>query len=748
MPAPAPRVVLEAKLHPPVLHPEHISRPRLRQRLDDGITRKLTLVSAAAGFGKSTMLAEWCAHSTSGRRFAWLSLDDLDNDPAIFWTYILHALRRLEPGCFDAGLEALERPGASLTRSVLPYILNDLWSLDRPIVLILDDFHEVTSPECHDSLDFFLRRMPPALHLVVATRADPSLRLPAWRALGDLSELRAAELRFSDEEVETFLNGRLGLGLGHDDLGRLTARTECWPAGLYLAALSLRERPDTSAFIADFTGHSRHVVDYLGGEVLDRLPEDALSFLLQTSVLDTLSPSLCDAVTGRMDSAAALTDLVRTNQFLIALDDRGAWYRYHHLFADILRVELNWSRPELVPELHRRAAHWYRSAGDVVAAMQHALAADDHNLMSDLFIDYAQPLQANGRLATVEAWASQLPTTAISADPSLALALAWIGALLNQPKAEVERLLVIAEAGESHRPPPLHSHSPSAEAAVIRACFLFDDVGRAVQAGQLAVQSETDPNTLSYLLAWTGLGHALYFAGQPDEARPILEAVLAAPLRDRQTTGLSHAMAVLALISLERGEATRAEALARQSVQICEAKGLAEHPTVWTAYLALGMVLCRRGLCAEAEAVLAQGLEPRLSGFGDWRFQQALALLALAPVRFARGHVQAARTLIGEARVLIAACPDPGILTSLLETTERSLHRLPSRPTGMPEELTEAELRVLRMMAGDLSQREIGRELYLSLNTIKTHTRAIYGKLGASSRREAITRARDLELIA
>lgn len=747
-PGRASRVVLEAKLHPPVLHPEHITRPRLRQRLDEGIARKLTLVSAAAGFGKSTLLAEWCAHDVAERRHAWLSLDEWDNDPVVFWTYILHALRRVEPSCFGEGLEALERPGASLTRLILPHILNDLWSIDEPIALILDDFHEITNPECHNALDFFLRRMPPSLHLVIASRADPSLRLPVWRALGDLNELRAADLRFSDQEAEALLNGQLGLGLADHDLERLTDRTENWPAGLYLAALSLRERSDMSAFISEFTGHSRHVIDYLGGEVLSRLPDETLTFLLHTSVLDALSPSLCNAVTGRSDAGAMLKELVRSNQFLISLDNRGEWFRYHHLFSDMLRLELTWRQPALEPVLHRRAAEWHRTAGDVVKAMQHALAADDLELATDLYIDNVQYLQSTGRLATVEAWASQLPEAAVLANPALALSLAWLGSLVYTPKVEVERLLAVAAAGDPRRPPPLQSHSVSAEVAVIRACFTFDDVGQAVLAGQEAVETETDPNRLSYLIAQGGLGQSLFFAGRWEEARPHLEAAIAAPLRDRQPSGLFRAIAVLAMVSLELGEITRAEALARRSVQVCEDSGLADHPGAWMAYLALGMVLSQRGEFADAEAVLAQGVEPRLAKFSDWRIPHALALVVLARVRHACGHGNAARALIEEGRALLDACPDPGMLTEWFESAERTLHRIPTRTTGMLEELTEAELRVLRLMAGDLSQREIGRELYLSVNTIKTHTRTIYGKLGATSRREAVARARDLDLIA
>jgi LuxR family maltose regulon positive regulatory protein len=742
-------VILESKLHPPVLHPEHVSRPRLLQRLDAGMSRRLTLVVAPAGFGKSTVLAEWCATEQVAGRVAWLSLDAQDNDPVVFWSYVVHALRRIEPDRFGASLMSLTAPGVNLTRSVLPRLLNDLWTLEQPVTLVLDDYHEVSNVACHDAVEFFLRRLPPTLRLAIATRSEPMIGPGQLRARGELLELRSTGLRFTDEEAATFLNESLGLGLTAEDLARLEERTEGWAAGLYLAALSMRDRVDRPGFIATFAGNNRHLVDYLGGDVLDRIPEAARTFMLQTSILERYSPALCDAVTGGTDAAARLWDLERTNLFLIPLDEQRQWYRYHHLFGELLQIELSRTQPEAVPLLHGRAALWWRAAGDADAAMRHALAAHDFDLAGALFIEHARPLQQSGRLATTVRWMDQLPADVIATRPALAVAAAGISALASRPPEEMERWLALAEGGDDDGPFWLGEHSLRAAVAIMRAAFLYDDVGRALIAAREAVESEPNPGTPSYMVATGALGQALYLAGDPAEARTILERVIRAPLASRQSVVLFRAFALLALIRLDLAESDRAEDLARQAVRLCEERGLTTHPSAWQAYDALAAVLARGGRFDEAEAVLATGVEPHLPGLARWPVMYAHALLTLAPVRSARGHVLAAQAMLEEARGVIGGCTDPGILPVRLEETERLLQREHRRRRiGLREPLSEGELRILRLLRSDLTQREIARELYLSVNTVKTHMRGIYTKLEVASRAEAVAHARSLGLIA
>ncbi|MGE3600956.1 MAG: LuxR C-terminal-related transcriptional regulator [Dehalococcoidia bacterium] len=743
-------VVLEPKLHPPARHPEHVSRTRLLQLLDAGVSRRLTLVGAPAGSGKSMLLAEWCRTEPVVGRVAWLSLDPQDSDPGVFWTYALHALRRVAPDRFGECLARLATPGVSLTRVVLPKLINELWTLDHPLTLVLDDYHTITNVECHESLSFFLRRLPQHVRLVIAARSDPPLELSRLRARGELCELRAADLCFVEDEAEGLLNGALGLGLDGEDVERLQARTEGWAAGLYLAALSLRARADAdrSAFIADFAGDHRHLVAYLGSEVLNRLPEDTRAFLVQTSILERFSASLCDAVISGSGSTERLRTLEETNLFVMSLDQRGEWYRYHHLFRELLQLELQRTQPELLPLLHGRAAAWYHTAGDAIAAMHHALTANDYVLAGDLILAYAQPLTSAGYLTTLLAWMDALPEQTAVARPALAVTLPWIIGNTSRPHEEFERWLAIAEASGYEGPFALGEHSLRGAIALVRAAFPFDDVDRSLTAAHIAVDEETDPRTRSYLLARLALGECLYLAGRPDAAQAPLEAVLQAPLASRQSAGVIRAMANLALVSLALGNISRADDLARRAVRLCEEKALTSDPHIWLAYLAMSAVLTQQSRFDQAEAALATGVEPHLPALRRWPIPYARALLELVRVRIARGHRQAARTLLEEVRAVLEGCPDPGMFTAVLTVLDQQVQHAPRTGTDLREDLTESELRILRLLASDLNQREIARELYLSVNTVKSHIRMIYAKLGANSREAATIRARSLALIA
>jgi LuxR family maltose regulon positive regulatory protein len=740
--------LLRSKVAVPTLPPGHLARPRLLAALAAGSSRRLTLVAAPAGFGKTRLLVRWCQDMSPARPTAWLSLDEYDNDPVTFWRYLVYALRQAYPNRFRRSLAALARPGASLTRTVLPPLLNELWDADSAARLVLDDFHAITDLACIEAVRFFIDRLPPSLHVVIATRSDPPIGLARLRTRGELTELRAADLRFTPEEAAAFLNGSLGLDLSHDDLGRLQERTEGWAAGLYLAALSLRDHPDPSRFVSSFAGQHRHLVDYLGGEVLDRLSEEERGFLAQTAVLEQLTGPLCDAVLERGDAAERLRTMAQRNLFVFPLDEAWTWYRYHPLFRELLQMELERRFPERIPVLHQRAAAWYRAAGDAASAMHHALAAGDDELAGDHFLEHSLLLSRTGHMATVVGWIGRMSPASIAARPALAIAVAWVEALTGSPHAEIERLIAAAEAKPDSGPYFLGEPSLDAAVALVRAAFPFDNVGSALQAAQRLLGEATDPATQCYILARSALGQALYLAGRPAEARAPLEEVLRAPLAARQVPSVIASLGYLAQASLHLGEPERAETLAREAVRRCEAAGLESHPSTSFAYVALSAVLVHLGEFAEAEAVLARGVEPHLPVFRARPLSYARLLLALAPVRYARGHGQAAATLLADARAVLHGCTDPGMLSALLAETERRLSHLPRRMTGLRQDLSDGELRVLRLLVSDLSQREIGQELYLSVNTVKSHTRAIYTKLDTASRAEAVARARSLGLIA
>ena len=343
-------------------------RPRLSERLDRGSALKLMLVSAPAGFGKTTLLTEWLAAgpaAPAGERLAaWLSLDRADNDPASFWTYVIAALRTAASGVGESALALLQAPRPPPIETVLTALLNDLGATAGDIVLVLDDYHVIDAREVQDGMAFLLDHLPPQLHVVIASRADPALPLARWRARGELAEIRAAELRFTPDEAAAYLNEMMGLRLTARDVAALEGRTEGWIAALQLAALSMQGRDDVAGFIAGFAGDDRYVVDYLAEEVLQRQPERVQAFLLQTSILGRLSGPLCDAVTGQGGGKAMLAALDRGNLFLVPLDDRRRWYRYHHLFADVLQARLLDEQPGQVPDLHRRASAWYEQNGE------------------------------------------------------------------------------------------------------------------------------------------------------------------------------------------------------------------------------------------------------------------------------------------------------------------------------------------------------------------------------------------------
>jgi LuxR family transcriptional regulator, maltose regulon positive regulatory protein len=434
--------LLETKLHIPRWRRSLVARPRLSERLSRGAESALTLVSAPAGFGKTTLLAEWLAVAAAGERsVAWLSLDQRDNDPASFWTYLVAALNTGVPG---EGAGALLQPPEPPNEAGLVALLNDLDAISDDVVLVLDDYHVIDARDVQDGMAFLLEHLPPQIHLVIASRTDPPLPLARLRGRGELAEIRAADLRFTPGEAAAYLNEVMGLVLTAADVTALEGRTEGWIAALQLAALSMQGREDVTAFIDGFAGDDRYIVDFLAEEVLQRQPEHVQHFLLQTSILDRLSGPLCDAVTGQDGGKAKLAALERGNLFLVPLDDRRQWYRYHQLFADVLHARLRDEQPDDVPDLHRRASGWHEQNGEPSEAIRHALAAGDFGRAADL-IELAVPAMRRSRQeAAVLGWLELLPDDVVRVRPVLSVGFA--GTLLAAGEYEgVEARLRDAE---------------------------------------------------------------------------------------------------------------------------------------------------------------------------------------------------------------------------------------------------------------------------------------------------------------
>jgi len=424
--------ILATKLYVPPQRPNLVPRPHLIKRLDAGLRRgcRLTLVSASAGSGKTTLLGEWAA--SCDRPFSWLSLEADDNDLARFWVYVVAALQTVHSQLGQSVLPMLQGPQRPPIRAILTPLLNEVTAILKPVVLVLDDYHFITDQAVHDSVAFFLDHLPQQLHLVVSTRADPPLPIARLRARGQLTELRAADLRFTAEESAAFLNGVMGLGLRLEDIAALEARTEGWVAGLNLVALSMQGREDTQAFVGAFTGGQHYILEYLIEEVLGRQPASVQRFLLQTSVLDRLCAPLCDALTGARDGADTLERLRRDNLFIIPLDDDRRWYRYHHLFGELLRKRLGQSVRSIpsvgergTEVLHRRASQWYAENGLLEHAVKHAREAGDFERIAEIAEQAAGQSLLDARLTVLLRWVGMLPADVLRAHPRLQIYRAW-----------------------------------------------------------------------------------------------------------------------------------------------------------------------------------------------------------------------------------------------------------------------------------------------------------------------------------
>ena len=731
-------VLVSTKLHPPPVREETIPRQRLLERLRSGSDRSLTLVACPAGFGKTTLLAAWREAEAGHKPVAWLTLDEGDNDPVVLWSHAIEALRRASPAVASAApAYTVVTPVVDV---VLPRLVNELDGLGE-ITLILDDFHRLSGGAARQSITWFIEHAPPGVQLVLASRTEPILPVAALRAHGELLELRARDLRFTPEEADAFLNGRLGLGLTPDDVQALVGKTEGWPAGLYLAALSLQHAADRHALVRRFGASHHHVIDFLVTEVLQAHDPASQALMLRTSVLERLSGPLCDAVLEQEGSAAMLDALSRSNLFLVPLDDEGRWYRFHHLFAQLLRVELERREPGLAPVLHRRAYAWHREHGTTGEAIQHAIAAEAYPQAAELiqgsWISYANTC----RYDTVLAWLRRLPVEVLDGDVHLLLVQAWVLSLSAEREeatlaiAAVERL-----GGLGAGPLPDGFSSGEASLTMLRACFPWGDVGAQLENARRAAGLEGPGSPWRPLACWA-VGTALYFRGEPEEAdRWFAESAALAPASAQWLAG-EASLAYRSWIAGERGRLEEQRVLAETAAEFVREHGTEK--VIGTALLALGVSLAARGRPGEALPLIERGVAFSRT-FGQ-PIQLANALLGQAPVLRALGEHQRAADAIAEARSILGSCPDPGILAGRLAALGRPPQIRPARSGD--QELTQQERRVLKLLRGDLSERDIGRELFVSHSTVHSHIRAIYRKLAVSSRAAALKRGRELGLL-
>lgn len=640
--------LLATKVHVPQARPHHTSRARLTERLNDGLHHKLTLISAPLGFGKTSLLSEWA--SLRQQPVAWLSLDAGDNDPPRFWAYVIASVQTLYTGLGTRALALLQSPQPLGIESILTVLVNEIDAVPDSIALVLEDYHVVDSPAIHQQVTFLLEHLPAHMHLFITTRADPPLPLPQLRARDELIELRASDLCFSLEETAAFLNDRMGLNLSMDQLAELERKTEGWIAGLQLAALSLHEQEDRSAFIAEFTGSHRFVLDYLTDQVLERTSQSIQDFMLQTSILEQMTASLCDAVTGRTDSQTVLQELERRNLFLIPLDDERYWYRYHALFIDVLRRRLQETHGHLIAELHRRASEWLEQEGWVAEAVSHSVAAGDWDRTVRLIVENAEVLRGRGEIATLTRWMQALPDSVLRGYPAACLAFARV--LVDTGQYSDAEELVAAAARSAAATSTEGADSArvlEAKSLTLRACLAATrgDSAQAIKLSQQAWGILPEEET-----AWRSLvtlnRAAAYRSGSNWEAAG--QAYLDASSLSQSAGDYMGALNALS----QRGDALEAQGRLRQAVRqydqvldFAQEWRLPHMPVLGYALVGLGRVWCEWNDLDASLLFTQAGME---------RGRQANLLdvllrgnLVLARIRLAQGDATGALDVLGQA---------------------------------------------------------------------------------------------------
>ena len=599
---------LRTKLYVPPLQSTWISRPRLLHRLNEGFKRKFTLISAPAGFGKTTLLVEWLHQKKIPA--AWFSIDQKDNDPANFLTYVIAGLQTLETGIGKAALTLLQAPQPPHFESILINLMNDISNISKDATLVLDDYHAVDARPIHNITAFLLDHLPERLHLVMATRSDPPLLLARLRSQNQMMELRAVDLSFTTEEIGDLFTQSLKLQLSSDDIHMLETRTEGWIAGLQLAALSLQGRKDPSSFLNAFRGDHRYIADYLTEEVLNRQSKPLRDFLLQTSMLERLCDSLCDAVTGQQNSRQILNTLERANMFVVSLDEERRWYRYHHLFADLLAQQLRSKQGDLLAELHRRASQWFAENGFKGEAVDHAFAAEDYGRAADLIEEIAEIDWDRARESRLLQWLKKLPDERFDVNPKLCIFYArelFKNGLLDEAE---KKLLVAEQMLESTSSQDLSKEGMQGRIAVIRAYVatrageLSHTISFASQALNLLPQS--DVNWRSVAATTLGMG---YGSDKLVEAQQAFSEAMQISKAAGNVYYHIFAGSCLASIVFKRGKLKEAKDISRNLLRLALENGIEQTGIAGSLYGNLGMISCEWSDMDEGIHLLNKGIE-------------------------------------------------------------------------------------------------------------------------------------------
>ena len=726
--------LLQLKSRPPRLRPTLVRRERLLRRLLDARDVPVALIVAPAGYGKTSLLSQWSMRD--GRPFAWVTLDAADNDPRNLLSAIALALDEVEPVGWEV-FEALACAPRDDSAIALQRLARSLGRRELPVVLVLDNLHVLRTPESRRVVRAIVAAAGPELQLALASRSDAALPVARLRAQGSSVELRTRDLAMTRSEASVLLQ-LAGLDLAPDQALTLARRTEGWPAGLYLAALALLEQCGEKPDVEEFAGDDRFVTDYVREELLSDLPPEELEFLTRTSVLERLSASLCDAILERNDSADMLARLARSNVLLVPLDRRDRSYRYHALFVKALRAELRRREPGRDAELHRRASAWCAAHGGREQAIEHAIAARDVPGAAWLLWNSVPDHASRGDRRSISGWLDRFTDEELATSPLLAL-VAAATALLAGNLYEVERWASLA------------SSAPS-DADVVQAglAMMEAGVGRdgmvAIDASAARAREMLDEASPWHPLCALLSGVALHLMGDRATARTRLQegahrAAASAPLIQ------ALCLAQLALVTADEGDLERATTLVERGMAQVRRAGLEPCPMAALPFAASAELRSRRGDVEDATAALrhALGLLTRVTDPSPWYEAECRVLMARAALRL--GAPGDAAELLDEAGGALDRAPDAHVLRGWLNEALGEVDRALNASPGADWSLTSAEIRVLRYLPSHLSFREIAERLFVSPNTVKTHARGIYRKLGVSSRAHAVDLARGAGLI-
>jgi len=738
--------LITTKLYIPKPRQGLVSRPALLKRLSEGLGGRLTLISASSGYGKTTLMAEWIATQGNNYPVAWISLDEGDNDPVRFLSYLIAALQNVQDGLGQDSRAMMQGAQNPLDTAILSLLVNELSAVPNDFVIVLEDYHVLNTQEIHQMMIFLIEHLPTKMHLVILTRADPHFPLARLRGRGDLTEIRVKDLRFSREDATVFLHEMTGLNLSEENVRILMDRTEGWITGLQLAALSMHGRENFSSLITTFGSGHDYIVDYLIEEVLERQPDNLKMFLLQTSILSRLNGDLCDALTGQHDGEATLEHLEKANLFVSSLGGEYRWYRYHHLFADVMTNRLKRFYPEQIPELNLQAAKWFQQNNLFTESIEHALAANNYQFAAELVENQALALLKEGNLATLLGWLNKFPPEIISERPLLGIASAWVYLLIGKLE-NIEEYLPTAEKNLDNLDNP---DGQRGQIAAIRAYasarlgFLDQAIDQAQAAFELLPR---DDFTVRCVVTFVLSG--IYYLRQdlPHALTTMEEAS-----RLGEKAGNIH-VAVAALSSMgdilqQQGKLVESEKVYYRALQLGTGSSGQPLPITASAYSGLADLRLIQKDFVSARRFVLTGLDLGKKWINT--DSQISCYLTLAKIEHFEGNLDEARAALERAKHLAASYQIPLDMEEKINACETAIFATLSGGVDqgmLIVPLSVRELEILQLFDDGLSNQEIADKLIISLGTVKAHSSNIYRKLDVGNRLQAVKVAREMKLV-